>query len=230
MQSQPMERLATIPEITEARADATAGVAIQTNQPPISPSIIPLASTLPQSRPFLTPIVPTTTQSGNGSTTFKDYVEQTIARMHAPPQEPPIERSCMATPSIPIQTMTVGTVGNARHTLEATATSAPTMPQDARIGGLKLEMLEKYIGSRIPAVSSWLIKIEWYFKLMKYPTDISADGVATRVTDAAQAWLDKELQDLQLGRRNPGPVGQTSAVKWSRPSPPCPKWSMREGS
>ena len=27
--------------------------------------------------------------------------------------------------------------------------------------------------------------------------------IATRITDAAQAWLDKELQDLQLGRRRP---------------------------
>ena len=34
--------------------------------------------------------------------------------------------------------------------LEATATSAPAVPQEARIGGLKLEMPEKYTGSRIP--------------------------------------------------------------------------------
>ena len=31
----------------------------------------------------------------------------------------------------------------------------------------------------------------------------AVDVIATRITDAAQAWLDKELQDLQLGRRRP---------------------------
>ena len=45
--------------------------------------------------------------------------------------------------------------------------------------------------------------MEQYFRLMKYPTDIWVDVIATRITDAAQAWLDKELQDVQLGRRPP---------------------------
>ena len=64
-------------------------------------------------------------------------------------------------------------------------------------------MPEKFTGSRIPAIAGWLTKMERYFRLMKYPTDIWVDVIATRVTDAAQAWLDKTLQDLQLGRRNP---------------------------
>ena len=38
---------------------------------------------------------------------------------------------------------------------------------------------------------------------MKYPTNIWVDVIATRITDIAQAWMDKELQDLQLGRRCP---------------------------
>ena len=38
---------------------------------------------------------------------------------------------------------------------------------------------------------------------MKYPTDIWVDVISTHITDAAQAWLDKELQDVQLGRRPP---------------------------
>ena len=46
------------------------------------------------------PIAPISTQSGVGNTAFKEYVEQTIARMRAPPQEPPIERSRTATPSM----------------------------------------------------------------------------------------------------------------------------------
>ena len=100
------------------------------------------------------------------------------------------------TPSIPIQTMTVGTVGDARPTLEATATSTIAMPHNARIRGLKLEIPEKCTGSHIPVVSGWLIKMERYFKLMKCPTDIWVDVIATRVTDAAQAWLEEKLQDL----------------------------------
>ena len=59
-----------------------------------------------------------------------------------------------------------------------------------------MEIPEKYTGSRILVVSGWLIKMERSFKLMKYPTDIWVDVIATRIMDAAQAWLDKELQDL----------------------------------
>ena len=66
-----------------------------------------------------------------------------------------------------------------------------------------MEMPEKYTGSRIPVVLGWLTKMERYFRLMKYPTNIWVDLIATRVIDAAQAWLDKELQDLQLGWRWP---------------------------
>ena len=89
--------------------------------------------------------------------------------------------------------MTLGTMGNSGLALEATATSAPAVPQDTSIRGLKLEMPEKYTGSRIPAVLGWLTKMERYFRLMKYPTDIWVDVIATLIIDAAQAWLDKEL-------------------------------------
>ena len=99
--------------------------------------------------------------------------------------------------------MSFGTVGDFGPALEAMAIATPVVPQDARIRGLKLEMLEKYTGSRILAVSEWLTKMERYFRLMKYPTNIWVDVIATRVIDAAQAWLDKELQDLQLGWLNP---------------------------
>ena len=57
-------------------------------------------------------------------------------------------------------------------------------------------MLEKYTGSRVSAIFGWLTKMERYFRLTKYPTDIWVDMIATHVTDAAQAWLDKEFQDL----------------------------------
>ena len=90
----------------------------------------------------------------------------------------------------------------AGQSMIATATSAPAGHHEERIGGLKLEMPEKFTGSRIPAIAGWLTKMERYFRLMKYPVDIWVDVIATRVTDAAQAWLDKALQDVQLGRCN----------------------------
>ena len=92
-------------------------------------------------------------------------MERAIARMRAPPQEPLVERSHTVTPSIPIQTMSFGTVGGFRPLLQAMATSALVVPQDAQIGGLKLEMPEKYIDSRIPAISGRLTKMERYFRL-----------------------------------------------------------------
>ena len=149
-------------------------------------------------------IVPQVAQRIEKDTTFKEYVEQTIAKMRTP-QTISIEKSQFATPSQSVQTGSFGTmgVGMADQSMVATATSATAIPQQDRIGGLKLEMPEKFTGSRIPAIAGWLTKMERYFRLMKYPSDIWVDVIATRVTDAAQAWLDKTLQDLQLGRRNP---------------------------
>ena len=59
-------------------------------------------------------------------------------------------------------------------------------------------MPEKYTSSRIPVVSGWLTKMERYFWLMKYPTDTLVDVIATRIMDATQAWLDKELSKTQM--------------------------------
>ena len=55
-------------------------------------------------------------------------------------------------------------------------------------------MLEKYTSNRVPAIACWLTKMERYFQLMKYPTNIWVDVITTHVTDAAQAWLNKVLQ------------------------------------
>ena len=73
------------------------------------------------------------------------------------PQEPPIEQSITTMPNIPIQTMSFGAGGGAPAGPSATvmATSALAVPIDARIGGLKLEMPEKFIGSRVPAIAGW---------------------------------------------------------------------------
>ena len=134
---------------------------------------------------------------------------------------------CLASQSRPC---IFGTVGDAGPALEAMATSALAVPQDARIGGLKLEMPEKYTGSRIPVVSGWLTKMERYFRLMKYPTDIWVDVIATRITNAAKLGWTRNCKICSWDGATPGPAGTDSAMKWSRLSPPCLKWSMREGS
>ena len=66
-----------------------------------------------------------------------------------------------------------------------------------------MEMPENLIGSHIPGIAGWLTKMERYFRLMKYPINIWVDVITTCIIDAAQAWLDKALQDVQLGRCNP---------------------------
>ena len=88
-------------------------------------------------------------------------------------------------------------------TLATVVLSMSAMPGGSKIGGLKLEMPEKYIGSRMPVVSGWLLKMERYFRLMSYPANIWVDVIATHITDSAHTWLDKCLQDIQSGQRCP---------------------------
>ena len=45
--------------------------------------------------------------------------------------------------------------------------------------------------------------MEQFFRLMKDPSKIWIDVITTRITHAAQGWLDKALQDLHLGQCNP---------------------------
>ena len=142
----PMERLATIHEVASTEEDTApavtsppwSGFAPPMSLPEIrlqgSPSVIAPSSSTAPSRPMGIPIAPISTQSGVGNAAFKEHVEQTIARMRAPPHEPPVEWSRTAMPSRPIQTMTLGTVADSVPALEATATSAPAVPQEARIG------------------------------------------------------------------------------------------------
>ena len=142
-----MERLATIPKVVRTEAVPTpmmspfaSPVSLPEIRPQGPPSFGTPFSSIAPSQPMVMPRAPVPTQSGVGNAPFKEYVERTIAMMRAPPHEPPVERSRTATPSIPIQTMTLGTGGETQPALQTTATSTPAVPQDAQIGGLKLEM------------------------------------------------------------------------------------------
>ena len=87
------------------------------------------------------PIAPLVVQSGEGGTIFKEYVEKTNGGMCVPPQEPPMERSHIATLGIPIQAHSSGTLGGVLATqahlagtsLEFTRPSAPTRLNEPKI-------------------------------------------------------------------------------------------------
>ncbi|MCG8319221.1 MAG: hypothetical protein MI921_06940 [Cytophagales bacterium] len=67
---------------------------LSVNQLVLSTPVVPQITSIAQSCPMVQPTVPLAVQSGGGSTTFKEYVEQTVMRVRASPQEPPLERSC----------------------------------------------------------------------------------------------------------------------------------------
>ena len=86
-------------------------------------------------------------------------MEGAITRMRAPPQTQPIERSQTAVPSMPFQTEATqyfGTIGGEPRvhgppngtSIEITRTTVPARPSEPKIRSLKLEMPEKYSGSR----------------------------------------------------------------------------------
>ena len=77
--------------------------------------------------------------------------------------------------------------------IQVTRTITQVGPTEPKIESLELEMLEKYIENRELIVAGWLTKMEWYFQLMNYPIDIWVDVITRRMTNAPQAWLDKEL-------------------------------------
>lgn len=110
--------------------------------------------------------------------------------IRAPPLTQLASKAKTVTPTIPMQSMIVdGTflleaapIGPTQATVGPLAS---TNFNGSKIGGLKLETPEKYTGSRVPKVSMWLLKMEWYFQLMNYPTNVWVDVVTTRVMDSA---------------------------------------------
>ena len=64
-------------------------------------------------------------------------------------------------------------------------------------------MPKKYTGGCVPAIVGWLTKMGRYCRLIEHLADVWVDVIATHIIDAAQDWLDKALQDVQLGQLNP---------------------------
>ena len=72
--------------------------------------------------------------------------------------------------------------------------SGRTMTGGLRVGQLKMDMPPVFSASRQQNARGWLQKMERYFKLMRYPADTWIEVVATRLTDAAEAWFNGESQ------------------------------------
>ena len=79
--------------------------------------------------------------------------------------------------------------------------SVGAAPAGLRVGQLKMDMPPVFTASRQQNVRGWLTKMERYFRLMRYPTDTWIEVVATRLTEAAEAWFNGESQRIETGAR-----------------------------
>ena len=66
---------------------------------------------------------------------------------------------------------------------------------------LKLEGPTRYSGGRKPSVRAWLVEVERWMRLMRYPLADWVDIVATWLDGAASTWIERELQRARRQRR-----------------------------
>ena len=73
------------------------------------------------------------------------------------------------------------------HQLVATmgTTAGTSVGAPLGIGQLKLEGLARYFGDQKPSVQAWLVEVERWMHLMRYPPADWVDIVATRLDGAA---------------------------------------------
>ena len=87
--------------------------------------------------------------------------------------------------------------------------SAATMGTTARtstgaplgIGQLKLEGPVRYSGGRKSSVRAWLVEVEQWMRLMRYPPTDWVDIVVTRLDEATSMWIERELQRARQQHR-----------------------------
>ena len=79
--------------------------------------------------------------------------------------------------------------------------SVGAAPAGLRVGQLKMDMPPVFTASRQQNVRGWLMKMERYFRLMHYPAETWVEVVATRLTEAAEAWFNGESQRIETGAR-----------------------------
>ena len=77
--------------------------------------------------------------------------------------------------------------------------SVGAAPAGLRVGQLKMDMPPVFTAGRQQNVRGWLTKMERYFRLMRYPAETWIEVVATRLTEAAEAWFNGESQRIETG-------------------------------
>ena len=95
------------------------------------------------------------------------------------------------------------------YTADLPHPSAATMGTTARtsagtplgIGQLKLEGPARYSGGRKSSVRAWLVEVERWMRLMRYPPADWVDIVAARLDGAASTWIERELQRARRQHR-----------------------------
>ena len=90
---------------------------------------------------------------------------------------------------------TVSYTADLPHPLVATMGTTAGRSADAPlgIGQLKLEGPARYSGGRKPIVRAWLVEVERWMRLMRYPPADWVDIVATRLDGVAATWIEREL-------------------------------------
>ena len=94
-----------------------------------------------------------------------------------------------------------GPLGRGRPDSPESGVSVEAAPAGLRVGQLKMDMPPVFTASRQQNVRGWLTKMERYFRLMRYPVDTWIEVVATRLTEAAEAWFNGESQRIETGAR-----------------------------
>ena len=89
------------------------------------------------------------------------------------------------------------------------------------IGQLKLEGPARYSGGRKPSVRAWLVEVERWMRLMRYPPADWVDIVATRLDGAASTWIERELQRARRQRRAAWPTWEAFTDAMARAFEPA---------
>ena len=70
------------------------------------------------------------------------------------------------------------------------------------MGQLRLDAPVRFSGTRKQNVRSWLVEMERWMRLMRYPEPDWIDILATRLDGTASTWFEKENQRIRSRQRN----------------------------
>ena len=153
--------------------------------------------------PPLAPVLPST--SSSTPATVAGSVSSPAFILPPPCLSPISEKSALSNPpsmsdvkgKVRIDTPpTVLYTADLPHQSVATmgTTAGTSMGTPLGIDQLKLEGPVRYSGGQKPSVRAWLVEVERWMRLMRYPPAGWVDIVATRLDGAASMWIERELQ------------------------------------